>query len=80
MLFSRTGFQTHDHSQVMWQQMNRKQDELLLWYRGLMKTKHGLPNALTDSNIPFFISTTNYLQVISEDSIADMATRHGMHD
>jgi hypothetical protein len=80
MLFSRTGFQTHDHSQVMWQQMNRKQDELLLWYRGLMKTKHVLTNSRTGSNTPFSISTTNYLQAISQDSIVDMATRHGMHD
>jgi len=80
MLFSRTGFQTHDHSQVMWQQMNRKQDELLLWYRGLMKTKRSLTNSLTYSNIPFLISTTNYLHFISVDSIVDMATRNGMHD
>ena len=65
MLFSRSGFQTHDHSQAMWQQMNRKQHELLLWYRGLMKTKHLLTNSRTDSNTPFFISTTLYLQAIS---------------
>ena len=66
MLFSRTGFQTHDNSQVMWQQMNRKQDELLLWYRGLMKTKHSLTNSQTDSNTSFFISTKYFLQTISQ--------------
>jgi len=60
--------------------MYRKQDELQLWYRALMKTTRSLTNSLKDSNIPFSISTTNYLHFTSEDSKVDMATRHGIHD